>query len=161
MDDEIFEIENWKNQPEQNVLEKGRYPAEVMSLEKHNSSAGNECNVVVFNVNDVYLKKYFTLKDINKKRHSLAYFWNNFLYAIGIRDKRESFTISEKQILHKKCLVDIAKIPDGEKKDSDGNPIYKNEIRSFSPIEQQTAPIKDVPPEIEVEPEKEESIEDL
>ena len=156
-EDDVINVTEWKNQAVYNVLERARYVCEVMELGKSVSGKGNYQFVVELLVdNTKKLTKYFVYADGDKKPHKQVYFWNNFLYCIGMRDSRSNVDFLVKNILHKKCLVDISKVPDDPPTDAQGNPRWKNEITGFSQIEEQTAPTTDVPPETEEKPKDDE-----
>jgi len=157
MDEEIFGVSGWKNQANSSILERGRYPFKILDIRHHTSDAGNKCVIVDFRIEEIEISHYFILEDSTGKKHRMAFMWANFLYAIGIRDKRQDFDIPKSRILAGEGLADVIVKP---KPLDDGTSIPENKIRDFAPIEQETAPLKDVPPEsesipkLESEPEK-------
>lgn len=155
-EDRDVEVTEWSNSPSSNVLEKGRYILETVLLKKHKSDSGNQCIYVEFMANNVKLKKYFVLKDVKGNPHQLVYSWKNYLYAIGIRDPRKNFTINLDSLEGKKCKGDVTKHRNDEASERAGFDIYENDIRYFSPIDKEEAPMKDVPEEPSKEKPKEE-----
>lgn len=134
-EDVEFGVNEWKNEPESNLLEKGRYKGKVKDITSHVSKNMNECALVTFNVEGKRVTDYLIRCDSEGKKHQMTYKWHNFLFAIGIRNTNRKFAVSKSQIIGKECLVDI------------GNDGTDNKIYGYSPIEESAAPMTDVPPE--------------
>ena len=134
MENEVFDGKN-TDKPSTNVLEKGRYEGEVMDIEKFVADSGNNCIRVYFQIEG--RKK----SDCFPRIASMEWKWSQFLYSIKIRQTGD-FQVTRERIVGQKCLIDVIKKP--TKTDPE---IYENNIRGYSPIEEQTAPIADVPPE--------------
>lgn len=132
--DDEFEVHGSTDQPVSDLLEKGRYPFEVSEIESHLSTAGNKCAVVRLRVAGRNIKDYLILEG------KMEFRWRQFLFAIGIRDKATYFKVPKAKIVGGKGLVDI-----GIKTDRNGFEV--NVVRSYSPVAEEVAPLKDVPPE--------------
>jgi len=141
VNEDEFEVTGSTDSPSSNVLEKGRYPFEVLSIEHHTAaSSGNKSNKVVLMVEGLRIRDYLPVEGV------MIWKWKQFLYSIGIRDKRKKFIVKKELMVGKKGLVDI-----GVKDSSygDGTSGKENMVRSYSPIKDEVAPIKGVEPEDE------------
>jgi hypothetical protein len=140
-----IEINDWKNQPESNCLEKGRYPFKVLEVVNTNHvvpSTGNICFVVDIMVDGwKKIRCYLVKHDGNGKKTRGSHMYTNFLYAIGIRNQNKSFKVKLSQIVGGEGLCDVIVKSDGT----------DNYVQNFSAIEQPSAPINDVPSENETE----------
>lgn len=153
MEDEEFEINDWENKPQKNIIEKGRYIGEVKDIVSHVSSSGNNCAKIVMVVEGKYIYDFPIRSDSAGNKHKMSYKWHNFLYSIGIRDVNSQFRIKRSQLVGKKCLVDVSVNKEGT----------DNQINGYSPIEEELAPLTDIPAENnQVESKKEEvNLDDL
>lgn len=140
-----FPVNEWNNKPENNLLEKARYKFKVIDAVPHTASSGNECVKITFNVEGKRITDYLIRCDAQGKKHSMTYKFHNFLFAIGIRNTNKKFTISKNQMVGKEGLCDVSVKKDGS----------DNQINGYSPIEEATAPMNDVPPEGQTESLKE------
>jgi len=140
LEDTEIEVNDWKNQKENNVPEKGRYKFKPSSLVDKNyvSKSGNICFVVEILIDGWCKKKCFLIKhDGEGKRTSMSHIYYNFLFALGIRNTNKRFSFRWSDIADKEGYCDVVPTSDG----TDIN------IQNFSPIGEPTAPINDVPPE--------------
>ena len=153
--------------PNSNVLEKGRYKFTVTKMRKWKSAQqGNPCVEPTLEIDEHTVKDCFVLNNtIGQAR------WRQFLYAIGIRDKRKFFNVTDDMIIGKSGTADVV-IKD--RKYQDGSTSPENKVQMYSLIGEQVAPIADVPeettqskstpmPNTKIEPpeQKEESLEDM
>lgn len=136
-DEEMFEVNGATDLPVSNLLEKGRYRFVVKEVGSHISKAGNNCVDLKLDIDGKWL--FTTLITTGK----MEWKWRQFLFAVGIRDRREKFSVTKTSLLGKQGLVDVIV--------EDKAGYSKNEARSFSPIEKEEAPIKGVEPENEVD----------
>lgn len=139
--DEEFKVYGKTDQPVSNVLEKGRYKFKVKDVNRHTSGAGNLCMKIELAINS------HTLTDFLITEGSMEWKYRQFLFAIGIRDKRTSFSFKKSRVIGAEGLCDVIV---KDKSLDDGSTIKQNNIQSYSPIEEETAPMKDVPEEGEV-----------
>lgn len=139
--DESFEVNGSTEQMVSNILEQGRYPFEVKEATNYTSKSGNKCIKVEIDVNGKKMTDYLSIEG------KMEWKWRQFLFAIGIRDKRTSFSVPKSKIIGVTGLVDIGT---KDRTMEDGTIIRENITRSYSPIEEATAPITGVPPEVEI-----------
>lgn len=137
-DEEMFEVFGSTDLPMSNVLEKGRYKFMIKDISNFVSQAGNRCIKVTLDIDG---KKIF---DNLMPEGKMAWKWNQLLFSIGIRQKGTHFTIPKSKIVGKEGLVDIGV---KDRALDDGSIIKENKVNSYSPIEQEVAPIKGVEPE--------------
>jgi len=135
--EEIFEGSD-TDLPSSNILEKGRYQVEVIDISSFTSKNDNKCNKAILRTDDKFI-----LTDYLLAEGKMKWKWSQFLYAIGIR-RKGSFTITKDKIVGLKCLVDVGV---RERVNDDGTTVKENRIYSYSPVEQETAPITGVPSE--------------
>ena len=152
--EECFEVNGSTDSMASNLLEKGRYKFVVKDATNFTSSNNNKCVKLVITVEGR------TIFDNLLLEGQMSWKWRQFLFAIGIRDKRTAFTVPKNKIVGGEGLVDIGV---KDRTLGDGSIIKENKINSYSPIEEETAPIKGVEPEEEtkIEPEKKEDDDDL
>lgn len=146
------EIEGLKS----NVIEKGRYRFKVTDIYKKISDAGNNLAIVSFEIWD--LAKTQLMGRIKKslmtdKEQKMSFLWHNFLFSIGIRSKG-AINIPKERIVKAEGLIDL-----GIEKNNQDTSLDQNKILNFSPIEQPTAPISDVPAETTSEKPKKKEVE--
>lgn len=142
LEDEEIEIDDWKNQHENNVLEKGRYPFEVLEIVNinHISKNGNVCFVVDILIDGWKRQRCYLVKhDGNGQKTRGSHMYHNFLYSIGIRSENKKVKIKMSQIVGGKGLVDVFVNKDNT----------ENIINNFSSVKESTAPIDNVPSENE------------
>jgi len=143
VNEDEFEVTGSTDSPSSNVLEKGRYPFEVISIDHHTAvSSGNKSAKVILMVEGLRIRDFLPFEGV------MVWKWKQFLFSIGIRDKRKKFIVKKELIVGKKGLVDVGV------KDStynDGTIMKENMVRSYSPIKEEVAPIKGVEPEYESE----------
>jgi len=143
-DSEVFgyngEIEGIKS----NVIEKGRYRFIAKDIYKKMSDAGNNLVIITFEIWDV--NKTQRMGNIKRslmtdKEQRMSFLWHNFLFSIGIRSKG-AINIPKEKIIGAEGLIDL-----GLEKNNQDSSQDQNKILNFSPLEQPTAPISDVPAE--------------
>ncbi len=135
---EPFEVGGSTDKPVSNVLEKARYKFIVKEVTPH-QSPNNKCAKVVLQVEHVKITEYLVLTG------EMSYKWRQFLFAIGIRDKREKWTVNPALIEGKEGLVDLGIKPNFHNPEDNDN--Y---AMSYSPIKEESAPVAGVPAEEEV-----------
>lgn len=143
--EETFIVNGATNEKVSNIIEKGRYAFVVKDISNFISKAENVCMKLTIDIDG----KFFN--DILMPEGKMEFKWRQFLYAIGIRDKRVKFDVPKSSIVGKTALVDIG-IKDRVL--DDGSIIKENKINFYSPIEQEIAPINGVEPEVEFKKEK-------
>jgi hypothetical protein len=136
--DSEFEVNEFENRMTKNLLEKGRYKGKCVEAVPHvGKDSGNRCIKATTLVGDKRITDYLVLCDAEGKKHKMTYKAHNFLFACGIRNSKRSFTLKGSQVIGKEYLVDVSDKKDGS----------DNQINSYSPIEEETAPMEGVPPE--------------
>ena len=132
---ETFEVNGSTDAPVSNLLEKGRYKFKVKSIVNHTARTGNKCAKVEMIVNDKKLTDFLILNG------QMSWKWRQFLHAIDIRNKATKFEVSKDNIEGREGLVDI-----GIKTRTydDNSTAQENTTISYSPIEEEEAPIKGV-----------------
>lgn len=143
--DVSFDVNEWENKPENNLLAKGRYKFKVLDVEARVANSGNNCVVVKLLVEKKRITDWLIRSDSEGKKHQMGFKWHNFLYAIGIRNTNSKFSVNKSQIVGAEGLCDVKVNKEGT----------DNAIDNYSPIESPTAGMSDVPPDTS-EPEKEE-----
>ena len=104
----VYEIgvDGATDQPISNTLEKGRYVITTKEITPFvANSTGNKCIKGVFVADGVKIHKNFVIKDVNDKPHQMAYQWKQYLYAIGLRDKRTSWTVKNTDLMVYHLLI--------------------------------------------------------
>ena len=150
--EETFTVNDWQNKKVSNLLEKGRYPFEVEKIKNHTGPATMGVWLDV-RVEGKLITDYLTISDLQGKKTQWSWKWNQFLFSIGFRNPNKRFEFTTKDVVGKKGLCDVSVKEE------------KNIITHFSPVEEATAPLTDVPPEenppaSEPEKKKEETTED-
>jgi hypothetical protein len=148
-EDISFDVNEWENKSENNVIEKGRYRFKVINAVPHIAVSGNECVKVTLLVEKKRITDFLIRCDSQGKRTQQTYKFHNFLFALGIRNSNKRFTISKSQLVGKEGMCDVGYKFNENKEPTD------NQINGYSPIEEETAPANDVPPEnLPIEKEK-------
>ena len=142
--DEVFEVNGSTDAAVSNVLEKGRYKFVVLDASNFISQNQNKCVKITLSVGKGKVYDNLLIEG------QMSWKWRQFLFAIGIRDKRQAFSVPRSKIVGAEGLVDIG-IKD--RMLDDGTTVKENKVSSYSPIEQEAAPMTGVPSEIEPEPE--------
>ena len=88
VNEDEFDVNGATDSPSSNVLEKGRYKFEVTEIKHHTSQAGNKSARVILMVEGIRVTDYLPFEG------TMIWKWKQFLFSIGIRDKRKKFTSS-------------------------------------------------------------------
>jgi len=136
--EETFEVHGSTDLPVSNLLEKRRYEFEVTEVSNFTSAKGNRCAKLSLAIEG---KK---ITDILLLEGKMEWKWRQFLFAIGIRDRRTDFSVGRSAIVGKKGLVDVGV---RDRVMEDGVIVKDNTIRSYSPIQSPSAPVAGVEPE--------------
>jgi hypothetical protein len=157
-----IEVDGFTNEKPKNVLTRGRYEGKCVKITPYKDKNTQDSFLVVETLADgLVLTDYVMTSPSDesatkdKTRRFKLYKGHSFLFACGIRNNNRKFSFSSNLCIDKIYLIDVS-----EKSDGSGN-----WVNGYSPIEEETAPMTDVPAENlpvgQEEPKKEEKKSEL